>query len=412
MPLTTLYTDNKLRSKFAETFVTYYKLDVKLSGGSLSSADFAAKFPMKKVPALIAPKGYKLHEVIAITLYFINQIKDENKDGLLGSTPEDLPQVLKWMSFTNSELVPALATAIKSLRGDIPYNKKSVDSALATADQIVSVFEARLVNYTFLVGERITAADLFCAALATFAFKAVWGTKWRAEHPVFVRWFNTVIGAPFFKDSAVTKDFKFTDKPLEFVPPKKEKKPKTEAKPKAEAKPKEVVEEEPAPKKAKHPLEALGKPTIALDEWKRCYSNEDTREKALPYFWNTFYNPEEWSLWRVDYKYNDELTLTFMSNNLIGGFFARLSGSLKYIFGSMVVYGENNNNGITGAFLIRGQDFKPAFDVAPDWESYSFTKLDAKNEEDVKFLNNSWAWDEPMIINGEKKEIADGKVCK
>ena len=29
-------------------------------------------------------------------------------------------------------------------------------------------------------------------------------------------------------------------------------------------------------------------------------------------------NFEEYSLYRVDYKYNDELKLTFMSNNLIG----------------------------------------------------------------------------------------------
>jgi elongation factor 1-gamma len=28
--------------------------------------------------------------------------------------------------------------------------------------------------------------------------------------------------------------------------------------------------------------------------------------------------PEDYSLWRADYKYNDELTLTFMSSNLIG----------------------------------------------------------------------------------------------
>ena len=101
-----------------------------------------------------------------------------------------------------------------------------------------------------------------------------------------------------------------------------------------------------------------------------------------------------------------------MSNNLVGGFFNRLSASTKYMFGCMVVYGENNNNGITGAFLVRGQDYIPAFDVAPDWESYAFTKLDASKEEDKKFINNMFAWDEPVEVNGEKREIADGKVFK
>jgi len=35
-------------------------------------------------------------------------------------------------------------------------------------------------------------------------------------------------------------------------------------------------------------------------------------------FANSNMQPEDYSLWRVDYKYNDELTLTFMSSNLIG----------------------------------------------------------------------------------------------
>ncbi|MDC6271586.1 hypothetical protein PP707_04750, partial [Acetobacter pasteurianus] len=64
------------------------------------------------------------------------------------------------------------------------------------------------------------------------------------------------------------------------------------------------------------------------------------------------------------------------------------------------------------AFLVRGQDYVPAFDVAPDWESYEFTKLDGSKEEVQKFVNNMLAWDEPVEVNGEKREIADGKVFK
>ncbi|PRT55988.1 Elongation factor 1-gamma 2 [Wickerhamiella sorbophila] len=169
----------------------------------------------------------------------------------------------------------------------------------------------------------------------------------------------------------------------------------------------------PAPTVPKgHPLAELGKSSKPLDELKRVYSNKETREEALPWFWNEFYNDEEWSLWKLDYKYNDELTLTFMSNNLIGGFFNRLTESTKYIFGCAVVYGENNDNGIQGAFVIRGKDYKPAFDVAPDWESYSFTRLDASKPEDRALVDDLWAWDKPLLIDGKEREIADGKVFK
>ncbi|KAH0254505.1 hypothetical protein KCU91_g17965, partial [Aureobasidium melanogenum] len=108
------------------------------------------------------------------------------------------------------------------------------------------------------------------------------------------------------------------------------------------------------------------------------------------------------------YKYNDELTMTFMTSNLIGGFFTRLEASRKYIFGAASVYGTSNDSIVRGAFLVRGQEALPAFDVAPDVESYEFTKLDPKNPEDKKFVEDMWAWDAP--IQPEGKEWADGKV--
>ena len=105
--------------------------------------------------------------------------------------------------------------------------------------------------------------------------------------------------------------------------------------------------------------------------------------------------------WKCKYKYNDELKLTFMSNNLIGGFNTRLEASRKYLFGSASVYGENNDNVIEGAFVIRGEDYLPVFDVAPDYESYEFTKLDPTKPEDREFVESMWKWDKPITHNGK-----------
>lgn len=168
----------------------------------------------------------------------------------------------------------------------------------------------------------------------------VFDKSFRSSHPNVTRWFSLIVNQDAYK--SVFGDYKFIDEAVKYTPPKKE--PKPAAAPKAPkpaaskpAAPKEQDDDdEPAAEapKAKHPLEALGKPTLALDDWKRKYSNTETRTEALPWFWEN-YKPDEYSLWRVDYKYNDELTLTFMSSNLIGGFFARLEASRKYIFGSM-----------------------------------------------------------------------------
>ena len=97
---------------------------------------------------------------------------------------------------------------------------------------------------------------------------------------------------------------------------------------------------------------------------------------------------------------------------MVGGFFTRLEASRKYIFGAASVYGVKNDSVVQGAFVIRGQEEKPAFDVAPDYESYSFTMLDPSKPEDKEFVNDQWSWDKPIEINGKTYEWADGKVFK
>ena len=117
------------------------------------------------------------------------------------------------------------------------------------------------------------------------------------------------------------------------------------------------------------------------------------------------YDPEGYSVYRIDFKYPEELTQVFMSSNLIGGLFNRLEASRKYLFASVGVLGESNNSLITGILILRGKDYKPVMEVAPDWESYSYTPLDLSNEADKAFFESALAWD--LEVDGKK--WADGK---
>jgi elongation factor 1-gamma len=94
-----------------------------------------------------------------------------------------------------------------------------------------------------------------------------------------------------------------------------------------------------------------------------------------------------------------------MSSNQIGGFLNRLEASRKYRFGSVGVLGTANNSVISGIFILRGQDAKAVVDVAPDFESYEYKKLDIANAEDKAFFEGALAWD--LEIDGKK--WADGK---
>ena len=82
-----------------------------------------------------------------------------------------------------------------------------------------------------------------------------------------------------------------------------------------------------------------------------------------------------------------------MSSNQIGGFYNRLEASRKYLFGSMGVLGETNKSVISGVLILRGADYKPVVDVAPDWESYEYKPIDLANPEQKSSFEAALAWD-------------------
>ncbi|CAG7938961.1 unnamed protein product [Penicillium salamii] len=377
-------------------------LDLELVNTVPNSAAATAEYlkinPTGKVPAFEGANGFNLSEAIAIAVYITSQ---NEKTTLLGKTKQDYASILRWLSFANTEVLPKLAAWYRPLLGLDAYNKKTTDEAAKVAVKAVAPLEAHLTANTYLVGERITLADLFSAALLTRAFATVLDKKFRQENPATTRWYTTIVNQEAFK--AVFPSPQFAEEVVKYVAPKKEEKPKAAA-----AAPAAPPAEAPKPK---HPLEALGKPTLILDDWKRYFSNEEPRTVAMPWFWQNF-KADEYSLWKVNYKYNNELKLTFMANNLIGGFQARLEASRKYLFGAQSVYGSNYDCVVYGAFMVRGQEWEPAFQVGPDWEGYEFVKLDPSNEADRKLVEDMWCQDVPVTTGDKVQEWTDGHVFK
>merc|ERR1719193_2380150 len=172
------------------------------------------------------------------------------------------------------------------------------------------------------------------------------------------RWFTTVINQPNAKGvlgavALCSKMAEFDAKKFaEFsgkgAGDKKGKEKAQKAEKKKEPEKKKEKKEEPAgdeipmePKK-KDPLAALPKGTFDLEECKRFYSNND-EDDSIKWFWEHF-DAEHYSIWRSDYKFNSELTMVFMSCNLVGGMFQRLEKMKKNAFASAILFGENNDS--------------------------------------------------------------------
>lgn len=321
---------------------------------------------------------------------------------LLGSDRHSSALVDQWINFADDQIFNNVVVLFKMFNHLVPYNKVYEQGAWAEIEKGLGVLETHLVVQTYAVGHRLTAADLALASTLGNLFIRFAGPEIRDKFPNVKRFYQTIVNQ---KVLAGVYSGEFATETAKYVPPKKEEKPKKE-KPKA-AEPSNLDLQDAKPEKAKNPLDDLPKSSFILDEWKRVYSNEDTRSKALPWFYEHF-DWDGYSVWRFDFKYNDELTQIFMSANQIGGFFTRLEASRKYVMGTAGVFGKPNDSLISGVVICRGKDYEPVLSVAPDLDSYTVTPLDLKKEEDKKFFEDMLAWE--AVIDG--KEWADGKMLK
>ncbi|KAG0048681.1 Elongation factor 1-gamma 1 [Gryganskiella cystojenkinii] len=420
MTVGTIYSyPNNPRVIKLQVIAAYNGLEVKVDnkfvfGTTNKTPEWLAKFGASQVPAFEGTDGTVIIESGAIA-YYLAHLKTNSP--INGKNLVEEAHIQQWIQFADVSIGPYLGAWVFPILGYTPYNKANETAAIERVKGSLHTLERHLVKKTYLVGERVTVADISAASSLYMAFKLVFDAPFRKEFPAVTRWFTTIINQPKFKHAAGA--FTFCETALKFTPPAKEKKPaakeekpKAAEKPKEEKKPKKKDEDEEetfqdAPK-PKSKLDLLPAAKMPLDEWKRQYSNSDT-PVACKWLWEHIDLTTDYSFWKVDYKYNDELTKLYMSNNLAGGLMNRLERARKYAFGCLVVAGEDNANVITGYFIVRGVADEMIEEVtdAADYDSYTWVKINV-DENTKKKINQVFAWE--GTVDG--KPIKDGKVFK
>ncbi|ESO12389.1 hypothetical protein HELRODRAFT_105304 [Helobdella robusta] len=400
-------------------------------GETNKSEEFLKKFPLGKVPAFQGNDGTLLFKSNAIAYFVANEV-------LRGLNVSDAACIQQWLDFADNDILPAYCTWIFPIIGILQYNKQNTDKAKEDIKFALGVLNQHLAGRTYLVGERITLADICVACHLLTLYQKVLEPEFRKPFVNTNRWFVTMVNQPEFK--AVVGDVHLCVKAahpdnkahhVQHGPvhhghhghghghqPKKQEKPSAHQE--KQEKPKEKLQEkakdqeeedenEFAEKPTSDPFAALPKGSFNMDEFKRVYSNNDTKKVALPYFWEKF-EKDNYSIWFCEYKYPEELKLIFMSCNLVSGMFQRLDRMRKHSFGSMIVFGEDNKNTISGVWFWRGQDlaFKLADDLQIDYESYTWKKLDPSSEETKKLVEEYFSWEGHF----EGKKFNQGKIFK
>jgi elongation factor 1-gamma len=372
------------------------------------SQDFQKKSPFGKAPLAETSEG-TIWGANAIARFVARQ--GNNK--LYGANAFEAAQVEQWIEYSTSDLDLPAAVWVLPILGVIPNNSNAVQKAKGDVRKALENLNKHFLNRTFLVGNRISLADVVVAASLYRLYELVLETPFRKAFVNVNRWFTTVVNQPEFK--AVAGEPKLCEK-MQVAKESKEEKveekkpePKKEAAPKKEAPKKKKDEEEEEEDelaqeekpKGPNPLDLLPPSKFVLDEWKRVYSNEDTRTKAIPWFWENL-DKEGYSIWFGEYKYNHELAKLYMTANLVGGFLQRLEKLRKYGFGSILILGQEPELKISCVFLVRGSELPAEMKECDDSEHYVWTKVTELENADVKEkVNQYFAWDYPSFNQGK-----------
>merc|ERR1712243_356302 len=159
-------------------------------GETNKSPDFLKKFPLGKVPAFEGSDGTILTESNAIAYYVAN---DELRGG---NDAAARAQVVQWMCMADNEILPASCTWVFPTMGIMQYNKNATDRAKEDIKAALKTLNDHLLTRTYLVGERVTLADIAVACTLLSLYKQVLDPSFRKPFMNVTRWFTTVINQP------------------------------------------------------------------------------------------------------------------------------------------------------------------------------------------------------------------------
>jgi elongation factor 1-gamma len=377
-------------------------------GSENKTPEFLKLNPAGKVPVLVTPQG-AIFESNAIAKY-VSKLRPVVE--LYPAKLNDQALVDQWVDFSQNEIRGYIQEWVSMRAGRTPYDKTREGAVKGKAMEGLKVLNNYLASRTYLVGQKVTIADIIVACNLLGGIQNVLTAGFLKPFPHVTRYFWTQVNQPEFKKvigelTQATKEMPVADKPAAEAP-KKEKK-KEEPKPKKEAAPKPAADEEeeeakPAPK-PKNPLDLLPPSSMIMDDWKRLYSNtkaKDFREVAIKGFWEK-YDPSGYSLWFCEYKYTDENKAAFMTMNKVSGFLQRMDFVRKYAFAKMAIL-EQKPGGpfhISGVWLFRGPEIpKQVLDESYDMELYDWKKVDISDNKQKERVND--LLEEPDLIDGKK----------
>lgn len=149
-----------------------------------------AKFPFGKLPTFETSDGKTLHDTHAIALLVGKSIS--------GSNPQQSAEILQWLDLADNEFLPQILAWVLPSLSALQFNKNQVEEAKKELLRLLNILNNYLLPRTYLVGERISLADIALSCNLLLAYQHVLEAADRASLVNVNRWFQTCVHQPNF----------------------------------------------------------------------------------------------------------------------------------------------------------------------------------------------------------------------
>lgn len=179
----------KCRLILALRGIAYNRVELDLDKGETRKADFLAKNPNGRIPALELEDGTVLPESNAILYYLADG------SAYLPSERLSRAQVMQWLFFEQYSHEPYVATPRWIIRhlGRDHARMKEMPERLEKGRAAFAVMEQHLSRHDFFVGGRYSIADI---ALYAYTHRAHEGDHDLAPYPSLRAWLDRVAAQP------------------------------------------------------------------------------------------------------------------------------------------------------------------------------------------------------------------------
>jgi elongation factor 1-gamma len=159
------------------------------------SQDYTSKFPMGQTPGFETSKGTLLSESAAIA-YYIAQSNPNTT--LLGKDAEELAKIWQLNLYAETAVASASINILKPRWFNLPVTPEENTKNYDYLHRVLTYLESYTAGKTYLVGDRISLADINLMANLKMYYNQLMTSELRSKYPNVTKYFEGLINVPQF----------------------------------------------------------------------------------------------------------------------------------------------------------------------------------------------------------------------